>query len=81
MTVSELIEKLQKLPPSMRVVTPGFDESYYDDVKTVEVITLRIDVYPPGHTGTHFSPDEWERDTGRGRNADAKLEECCLINF
>ena len=55
MTVAELIERLQKFSPAMRVVTPGFDESNYDDLDTVELIDLVFcDDAVSGHCGRHL---------------------------
>lgn len=54
MTVHELIEKLNTFDPSLRVVTPGFDESNLDDVETVEeIFVIFHDDHPRGHCGQH----------------------------
>jgi hypothetical protein len=54
MTVAELIRKLEAFEPDTRVVTPGFDESNYDDVETVEVIVVQFrDDLEVGHGGRH----------------------------
>jgi hypothetical protein len=38
----------------MRVLTPGFDEANYDDVATVELVTVRFhDDEPQAHWGRH----------------------------
>lgn len=92
MTVEELIEKLKSFPPQSRVVTPGFDESDYDDIATVEPIRLAI--APAGslsnHSGRHYEAEEFERLHGadtpeynkpRFEVDEATIEECVLINF
>ncbi len=38
MTVNELIEALKAFDPSMRVVTGGFDESGYDDIRPPDIV-------------------------------------------
>ena len=40
MKVKELIDKLNAFHPDLRVVTPGFDESNYEDVERVEFINI-----------------------------------------
>lgn len=47
MTVGDLIKKLQEYPPDLRVVTPGFDESDFDEVVVrAKTIFLKLDVHP-----------------------------------
>ena len=54
MTVAELIKKLEAFEPDTRVVTPGFDESNYDDVETVEVIVVQFqNDLEVSHCGRH----------------------------
>lgn len=53
MTVAELVARLQAFPADAAVVTPGFDESCYDDVATVEEVRIRRDVRKQGHCGCH----------------------------
>jgi hypothetical protein len=59
MTVRELKQKLGQFDDGLRVVTPGFDESCYDDIDTVELINLVFhDEAPIGHRGRHeANPD------------------------
>jgi hypothetical protein len=53
MTVRELRNLLAQYPDDMLVVTPGFDEGGYDDVETVEPISLALNVRDYGHCGRH----------------------------
>jgi hypothetical protein len=54
MTVQRLMTELEQFDPNLRVVTPGFDESDYDDVQTVEPIRLQFsDETESGHCGIH----------------------------
>ena len=51
MTVAELIKRLEVFEPDTRVVTPGFDESNYADVETVELIVVQFrDDLEVGHS-------------------------------
>ncbi|MCZ6679096.1 MAG: hypothetical protein O7E52_17825 [Candidatus Poribacteria bacterium] len=40
MRVKDLIEKLNAFDPTLRVVTPGFDEFDFEDVQTVELVKV-----------------------------------------
>ena len=54
MTVSQLIRLLQGFNGNLRVVTPGFDESDYDDVVVVETIRMEFhDERQRFHGGRH----------------------------
>lgn len=59
MTVGELIERLRKYPADMPVVTPGFDESNYDDVgiPVVDSVVFCPDA-PRGHLGQHIAESD-----------------------
>ena len=64
MKISELIEKLkevQKQHGDLRCLTPGFDESGAEDVKTVEVRQVKWNTSKPGlHRGQHEYVSELE---------------------
>jgi hypothetical protein len=85
MTVEELIAKLKTFDPKTRVVTPGFDESNYDDVATVEEITLAIEPYGSGgHTGSHIATEDIEASKKYNDKPLADplvVEKCVLIDF
>lgn len=58
--IGEVISRLQKLQAEhgdVRCVTPGFDESYLDDVATVELVWIISNVRSPGHCGQHDEVD------------------------
>jgi len=52
MTVAELIVKLQKLDPSLRVVGPGYEGGYYD-VKVFEPFEIALNVNTEWYYGPH----------------------------
>jgi len=65
MIVADLIKKLQAFDPSMRVVTPGFDESGVDDLETCELCRVLFSgpcPTPSGHHGAHDFAKEGEGD-------------------
>lgn len=54
MKVNERVRRLSSFDPSLRVVTPGFDESDLEDIETIE--TLRVVFYDEkqrAHGGRH----------------------------
>jgi hypothetical protein len=54
MTVGELMALLRHFDPTLRVVTPGFDEAGIEDISEPEIIGVRFDVNPPNaHIGPH----------------------------
>lgn len=53
MTVGEMIQRLQGLPSDMQLVTPGFDESGYSDVQTIEFVSILRAAGSGGHIGEH----------------------------
>jgi hypothetical protein len=54
MTIEQLVNKLRGFDPSLRVVTPGFDESDLEDVTTVELVRVLFhDEKEPFHGGRH----------------------------
>jgi len=58
--LSDIISKLQKLQAEhgdIRCVTPGFDESYLDDIATVELVWIIPNARPGGLTGQHDEVD------------------------
>ena len=75
MTVSELIEKLKAFPQNARVVTPGFDESNYDDISDPYEITLAINANSGNHCGEH---EEIRNSMPVGKS---KIEQCVAIDF
>lgn len=65
MTVAELIQRLQAFPPDMRVVTPGFDESNYDDIDLPAPVRIVFnDASEGGHCGRHKAADDDEDGVG-----------------
>ncbi|HDY86972.1 MAG TPA: hypothetical protein ENH82_02520 [bacterium] len=59
MKVKELIDKLNAFHPDLRVVTPGFDESNYEDVERVEFINIIFyDKVKKFHGGRHGKSPE-----------------------
>ena len=65
MIVSELMDVLQRLPGSLRVVVDGYEEGY-DDLAPEQIVRVRISL----NTGKH----DWEGAHGRaddvGESAD-----------
>lgn len=54
MRIKALIEKLNAFDPNLRVVTPGFDESDFEDVETVELVRVVFyDKKKKFHGGRH----------------------------
>lgn len=53
MTIKELIDKLKKFPPDMRVVTRGYQDGYENPI-SVDKISIHLDANKPGHyNGNH----------------------------
>ena len=74
MKVKELIEKLEALQmPDARVVTPGFDESGFDDVAAPEIIEVVFHDEYLGHGGRH---EEASQATDKSQS-----ERAVLMNF
>ena len=60
MIISELISRLQTLlhvHGDIRCVTPGFDESEFDDIETVDIVWVHPCVRAAGHRGQHDEVD------------------------
>jgi hypothetical protein len=57
MTVRELIELLQIYRGDMRVVVSGY-EGGYNDIATVNVIELNLNVNEEWYNGPHERPDD-----------------------
>ena len=68
MKVRELIEKLKEFDFDTRVVTPGFDESGYDDVAVVKSIKIEFH-------------DEREMSFGGRHKKSEKGKPAVYINF
>lgn len=59
MRVKDLIKKLEGFDPTLRVVTPGFDESDLEDVETVELVKVIFhDEREKFHGGRHKKSSE-----------------------
>ena len=65
MTVGELVECLQRLPSSLRVVVDGYEEGY-DDLTPEQITRTRIGL----NTGKH----DWEGVHGRADDAEESTE-------
>jgi hypothetical protein len=62
-TVSELIEKLQNLPPDLRVFVSGY-EGGIDDLTYLVTVSVKLNVNPEHYYGAHEAFDP--ADTYRG---------------
>ncbi len=74
MKTDEVISRLQAIVRergNLRCVTPGFDESAFDDIDTVKIVRIWANVRPGGHCGQH---DEMPSD-------DETAEAAVCINF
>lgn len=59
MTVAELIEKLQALPPDLRVLVRGY-EGGVDDLTHLQTTSVKLNVNPEHYYGAHeaFDPTD-----------------------
>jgi hypothetical protein len=52
MIISELIEKLKKLPPDMRIVIAGY-ESGFNDIQELKSLVINLDKKDEWYYGAH----------------------------
>jgi len=65
LTIEGLINILNKFNKNLRVIVPGFDECYLDDIYSIkEVNVIFRDQYESGHCGPHK-----EAENGEGQKA------------
>lgn len=57
MTVSELIQQLQKAPPDALVVTEGYEDGY-DTVKKVSLIAIEENEQPVWYVGKYTASNQ-----------------------
>lgn len=70
-TVKELIERLQTFDQNLRVVTPGFDESEFEDISRIELVKVIFhDNEEIGHCGRH--KEIWDKDSEEFKNSEYK---------
>ena len=64
MTVSELVECLQRFPSGLRVVVNGYEEGY-DDLTPEQITQIRIGLDTGKHDweGVHGHPDDADEST------------------
>lgn len=65
MTVTELMELLERLPGGLRVVVNGYEEGY-DDLTPEQIVRIRIGL----GTGKH----DWEGVHGRADDAEDSID-------
>lgn len=58
-TVAELIAKLQQLPAHAPVVTPGFDETGYEDIEIKSSVAIRELAAPTSYSGKYEDADRY----------------------
>lgn len=75
-TVAELIAHLQRLPPEMPVVTPGFDESGFEDVSVTQGARLQGLAKITSYSGQYVEADSYGPDYYSGEPFEA-----VVINF
>lgn len=68
MKIKQLIAKLQKLDPEIRVITDGY-EGGYRDVKKIKKIKIVLNV----NTKWYYGPHDRERDYPNKRSVNAYL--------
>lgn len=73
MIVSELIEKLQTLPPDALVVGEGYEDGY-DTIKRVSVITVEENPQQEWYLGQYIASKNENAQQVVFLNADSKAE-------
>lgn len=73
MTVSQLIQKLQTLPPDALVITEGYEDGY-DMIKKVSLIPVKENPKKEWYLGKYIDSEEAETIEAVFLNAETKAD-------
>lgn len=73
MTVSQLIQQLQMLPPDALVITEGYEDGY-DTIKNVSLIPVKENPEKEWYLGKYINSEEAETMQAVFLNAETKAD-------